>query len=246
MAQRRVGLGGIVALLAGIVMGGPQPVYAVIVNGGFESGDVTGWSAGGDVSVETAAFGTGPTEGTYQAKLTSGAFSVSASDLETFLGLASGTLNGLSPSGQAAVEGSGIMQTFSANAGDVLSFDWNFLTNEIADGSGINDFAFASLGAPFVLADTFTLARASSSVDFADETGFQTSLFTLPSSGLYTLKLGVVDVEDRSVDSGLLVDRVSLRSSDPGPVIPEPTSLLLVGLGGLGAGLLRMRRRRRR
>ena len=243
MRRGCVGLTGVVALLVGMVIC-PQLAQAVIVNGGFESGNVTGWSAGGDVSVETSAFGIGPTEGTYQAKLTSGAFSVSASDLETFLGLAPGTLNGLSPSGQAAVEGSGITQTFSANAGDVLSFDWNFLTNEIADGSGINDFAFASIGSPFVLADTFTLAHSSSSIDFADETGFQTFFFPLPSSGLYTLKLGVVDVEDRSVDSGLLVDRIALSSPDPEPLIPEPTSLMLVGLGGLGAGLLQMRRRR--
>jgi hypothetical protein len=46
-----------------------------------------------------------------------------------------------------AIEGSAIKQTFTANAGQTLSFSWNFLTNESVGNDAnpnFNDFAFAT------------------------------------------------------------------------------------------------------
>jgi len=41
-----------------------------LINGGFETGDLTGWQTIGDASVQTSSFGSGPTQVTYQAVLT--------------------------------------------------------------------------------------------------------------------------------------------------------------------------------
>lgn len=231
-------------LLSGAFVGAPV-TEAALINGGFETGDFTGWSTIGEVSIETAAFGSGPTEGTYEAFLSTGGLAspVSVGDLETFLGLASGTLDGISPSGLEVVEGSAIKQTFSANAGDLLSFDWNFLTDELDAGDDIDDFSFVTINPTDVLASIFD-ASLSSSTPFVDETGFGLGPFTfvIPATGMYTLGIGVVDVDDEMVNSGLLVDDVRLTNAES-PVIPEPTSLLLFGLGGLGAGCAHRRKR---
>jgi hypothetical protein len=111
-------------------------------NGSFETGDFSSWDTAGSTSIETAEFGVGPTDGTYQALLTNGYSSMSDADLETFLGLAEGSLDGLGNGD--ATEGSAIKQTIAVQAGDTLTFDWDFLTNE-GMSSYFNDFAFVSV-----------------------------------------------------------------------------------------------------
>lgn len=64
---------------------------AGLIDGGFESG-FSGWSTTGITSIETAAFGSGPTQGNSQVLMESGngtGFTTEA-DLEAFLGLSSG------------------------------------------------------------------------------------------------------------------------------------------------------------
>jgi hypothetical protein len=135
-----------------------------------------------------------------------------------------------------AREGSAITQTISGNAGDILSFSWNFLTSESMPVSDTNDTAFWSLsplGATF-LADTHSLFVPSGTV-LTGETGYQMVNFVLPVTGVYTLGFGVVDVSDFALGSVLLVDNVSLTA------VPEPSLMLLLGVGVAGAA---MRRRR--
>jgi hypothetical protein len=201
---------------------------ADITNGGFESGDFTGWSTIGVTSIETAAYGTGPTEGSYQALVTSpedNGFLVSDSTIETFLGLAAGTLDGLIA--KDATVGSAIKQTITASAGDMLTFDWNFLTDEVEEGDDVPDFTFVSIvsGTTEILADAVSSTFVSSSTPFFDETGFTMFQYTFPTSGTFTLGFGVMHVEDDDVDSGLLLDNVT--------IIPEPTTICLLGLGAL-------------
>jgi hypothetical protein len=139
--------------------------------------------------------------------------SVSDADIESFLGLSSGTLDGLGNGN--ATEGSAIKQTFSGTAGQTLTFDWNFLTNETTPAS-FNDFAFISLfpGGNSTLADTNSrFPLLGNNVSFNSETGFNTFSFSLPDDGDYTLGLGVVDVNDTIVDSALLVDNVNLGTN---------------------------------
>lgn len=210
---------------------------ATIINGGFEDGDFTGWSTIGATSIETAAFGSGPTGGTYDALLTTGEGSVTDAALEGFLGLTGGSLDFVSPSGQDVTEGSAIFQTFGASAGDVLTFDWNFLTDEIPAPLEVIDYAFFDLFYLDVLADADinNTTLVSSASIYADETGFSTESINLLGSGLYTIAFGVVDTQDYAYDSALLVDNVALNAAS----VPEPSTLALIGLGLAGIGFRR-------
>lgn len=178
---------------------------------GFESGDFTNFTTIGDASIETAAFGTPPTEGNFQALITTGFSSVSDTALENFLGLSPGAIDNLGNGN--ATEGSALeLNTITVQAGDVVSFDWNFLTNEIAPENRLfNDFAFVSVTPTFLseLADTNSVI-ALSPTPFFEETGYQTFEYKFTTAGTYTLGLGVVDVRDTLVDSGLLVDNLNI------------------------------------
>lgn len=190
----------------------PEPsVNPTIINGSFETDDFTGWTTIGSTSIETSAFGSGPTEGTSQALLSTGGATFSDEIIEAFLGLKRRSLDEF---GNGDVtKGSAIRQTFTANAGDILTFNWNFLTNEGAQVFPYNDFSFVSISSLSELADTtFSSSVTSLTTQFFEETGFQTFSFTIPTTGTYTLGLAVVDVGDNSIDSGLLVDNVTLSS----------------------------------
>jgi hypothetical protein len=219
---------------------------APITNGGFESGDFTGWATAGVASILDSTFGSGPTEGTYQAFMsTEGSVAPPASQaaIEAFLGLPAGRLDAINSSD--AIEGSAISQTLTGNAGDILSFDWNFLTNELSP-DGFEDFAFWSLvnlDTGQLLADIFTPGFVASPTPlFADETGFRNVTFALPSGGTFLLGFGVMDAWDPIVASGLLIDNVSLTSTNA--EIPEPCSIALCVLGGLGLVARRSRGKR--
>ncbi|MFB2771015.1 hypothetical protein ACE1AT_17235 [Pelatocladus sp. BLCC-F211] len=190
----------------------PEPYpNPTVINSSFESSDFTGWTTLGATTIETPAFNSGPSEGTSQALLSTGGVTFSDTIIETFLGLETGSLDNF---GNGDVtQGSAIRQTFTANAGDILTFDWNFLTNESAQVFSNNDFSFVSISSESELADTtFSSLVTSSTTEFFAETGFQTFSFTIPTAGTYTLGLGVVDVGDNTIDSGLLVDNVTLTS----------------------------------
>ena len=205
-------------------------------NGGFEDNDFTHWTTVGETRVETTAFGRAPTEGAFQAFLSTAGLAeapedlpgnaVAASELETFLALPPGSLDHLSTA--PVVEGSAVKRTFTARAGDMVSFDWNFLTNErthldepdASPGLDRNDLSFVSIAvdaAPtenILLADsTWTFILASTS--FSAETGFDTFSYVLPATGTYTLGIGVADVGDAQLPSGLLLDNVTLTPASP-------------------------------
>lgn len=206
---------------------------SAIVNGSFEIG-FNGWKTIGVTSTVTAAAGVTPTEGARQAFLsTEFDFPGPASDaeVEAFLGLAPGVLD--SVFGEAH-SGAAISQTFSANAGDTVSFDWNFLTSE-ATASPINDFSFLTVsvdGVIELLADTNALFF-DSATSFEEETGYSSFSYQLLGAGAVTLGFGVFDFRDAIVDSGLMIDNVTLT---PGSVA-TPDTLALLGLGFLGLGL---------
>ncbi|MBX3028202.1 hypothetical protein KF840_25210 [bacterium] len=196
------------AILTGIFT---APAYAALTNPSFETGTLTGWASIGPVSVVTSAYGSGPTAGIYQALLTSGTGSATDAALESFMGVAAGTLDGLGNGN--ATEGAALKQSFTAGAGAVISFDWNFLTNE-ATPTTYNDFAFVSIsGVTSELADT-NATFVISPTPFNEETGFHTFAYVIPSAGTYTISVGVTDINDAIVDSGLLVDNFSSPCGD--------------------------------
>ena len=234
---------GIVVVM--VVLGLPCASTAgIILNGGFENG-FTGWSTTGITSIQTAAFGSGPTEGTQDALMESGDGSgfTTAAGLASFLGLSAGVLQGIAT--DQVTGGSSIKQTLTVNAGDALTFHWNFLTNEATALSGgasssFNDLAFVSIssggtGTATKLADTFS-SFTSSFTTFAAETGFSTQSITFATGGTYTLGFGVVNVTDQFGDSGLLLDDVKVTPAVS--AVPEPSTLVSasIGVGLMGLG----------
>jgi len=125
---------------------------------------------------------------------------------------------------EPAYEGSLARQTFSVQAGDTLSFNFSFSTQETL----FQDRAFAVLDGQL-----FTLATRSGNTP-----GVHSFSYTFTSSGSATLAFGVVDTGDFNGVSTLAVSGVTLAP------VPEPAgwALWLAGAAGLAA-LRRMRQR---
>ena len=186
-----------------------------------------------------------------------GGNAVGVSLLETFGGMSGGALNALATSlpgnvlNEGVTEGAAVRQTFTANAGDVLSFRFNLLSLEpslIPFSDEADDFAYISLqGAESfltLLADIFDTAMTPLSApglagSFTHETGFMTFSQVLTVGGAYTLSVGVVDVGDNAIGSALLLDAVSLDAAS----VPEPAMLGVFGLGLAGLGVAARRRK---
>jgi hypothetical protein len=210
-----------------------RPALSAIVNGSFESG-FTGWTTGGVTSIETAAFGVIPPDPINQALGTTEDGSLptnTVGGLEDVLGIPLGVFDDPNdPFFGAATQGSAIQQTFTAQTGDTLTLDWNFLTNDTLS----NDYAFLILAnvndlGTLEFSDLTQLSRAntalgSSGTSFSEETGYLTFSASIPSDGDYLIAVGVVDVGDVLGDSGVLVDNVSITSDSAS--VPEGNSLL--------------------
>ncbi len=199
-------------------------------NCSFEKGNFTGWKRFGNTSIETANYGSGPTDGAYQALLTTVTEQTRTDvELAEFLNVNPNDLLNLGN----VIEGSAIKTTFTVKAGDVVKFDWNFLADD-SQQEMTNDFAFVTL-ALTKLADTFSIF-VNSPTPFSNETGFKTFSYQFETAGTYTLGIGVVDVGDPAGDSGLLVDNLTITAGDS-TTVPEPASVLgLLGFGALGVG----------
>lgn len=230
---------------------------AVTINPSFETGDTTGWTVVGDVSVVNASFGVTPTDGTYQILLTTGAGAVSRADTEAAMGLPNAEIRRIfrrqiynpgESTGRRPIEGSAIQQSFYADAGDVLTFDWNFLTDEAVPEDYYTDFLWGYLEMPSGGTGEAALAHANqdpgnffaSASTFNLETGYQTFTFTFTETGTYTLTLGVHDLEDAMFDSGAIFDNFFLSKA------PEPDTFLLVAGGLLGLAWHARRRKAQR
>jgi hypothetical protein len=224
-------------LIAGEVPGDEYTAkfsISLLTNPGFETGDFTGWSTTGSAQIKTSAFGTGPTEGQYDALVTNDSGPESGS-IETFLGLSAGSLATLVSN---VTNGSAIKQTVTVSAGMKLTFDWNFLTTEAVGETFYRDFGFVSItpvgsgGTLVKLADTTSsLVTAPASTGFFDMTGFKTFSFTFTTAGTYVIGVGAMNAGDETTNSALLVDNFQLPSTAGSPAGPS-----VVGGGGDSGG----------
>jgi hypothetical protein len=95
--------------------------------------------------------------------------------------------------------GAALKTTLSLHAGDIVSLDWNFTTDDYLP---YNDFGFASVnGAAFLLSDIQATGSYGS-------TGWHTFAYTIPSDGSYTFGAGVMNDRDEAVTSFLAVDNI--------------------------------------
>ena len=168
--------------------------------------------------------------------ITSGSGAVSDTQLENTLGLASGTLdrlrNGNATEGRVAE-----VTTVTVSAGTIITFDWNFSTNEhnwftennqstnnyayndftennqSANNYAYNDFTLITIGNQVIeLVDTRTTLASSSS----SSSGTFSHTFT--EAGTYTISAGVVDVGDSGHDSALTVENVNIVAPSLGTI----------------------------
>jgi hypothetical protein len=192
--------------LAGLAMAS----RADVINGSFETGTLAGWTASG-VTAVIGTGGGGPVDGLYQAYLDT------------------------SPSNMnLAPQVSTLSQTFFG--GGVVSFSWNFFTNEDL-GGGFVDYAYVVVdGNTTILANTFSSFVPSTLGGYADMTGYHDLQINLGSLGMHSITFGVADDIDGGVDSALLIDKVTVS------LVPEPAALSLFGLG---LGVLALGRRRK-
>lgn len=161
--------------------------------------DLSTWDKSGDVFAV-------PGEATLTNAFSDGSddtsnYNVSSDDptyinsLETFLGLNSGDL------GLDATEGSAIKTTLNTLAGDVISFDYSFLTYDTLS----SDRAFVTI--------------SNSVIPLTTSSPFS---YTFTTSGIYNIGIGVVDVDDISGSSILSVSSANYQSKS----VPEPAIIL--------------------
>ena len=163
-----------------------------------------------------------------------------ASTLELFLGLGNGALEQLAISvGQGVPwEGSAIKQTFTANAGSILIFNWQYLTDE---GLAIPvDFAFVVLDGNILFLADNSAATHDSDTPFVYESDYRTFVVRLATGGTHTIGIGVIDTYDSAVNSGVLLDNfriVPAFAGTPGKANchGQSVSALARQFGGLSA-----------
>ncbi|MBW7966256.1 VCBS domain-containing protein [Bradyrhizobium sp. BR 10261] len=99
-------------------------------------------------------------------------------------------------------DGSALVTPLSLHAGDIVSVDWNFTTDDYLP---YNDFAFASVnGAAFLLSDIAATGSYGS-------TGWHTFTYKIQTDGTYAFGAGVMNEQDYAVTSFLAVDNIRVN-----------------------------------
>lgn len=185
-----------------------SPAFAASVNFNTWTGSGDFTTSPNEATVTNAVFD-GSDDGGTNYNVSGNDPNIFIDDLETFIGIAPESL------GSDAAEGSAIKTIFTGvQAGDVFSFDWNFLTY-----------------------DTVNIDRAFIAINNSifNLTGGTPFSYTFNTAGNYTVGIGVIDVNDVTDSSKLTV-----RNGNYEPV-PEPLTVF-GSLTALGFGAAMKRR----
>jgi hypothetical protein len=220
--------------------------HAAIINGSFEQG-MSGWEKVGlPNEANYLAKGTA-SDGQYSAVMKAfDTFPILANgaSISEFIGAAPGAFVGVEPAKGASYDGAAIKQTFFANAGQTVSFDWRFGL-ELTPGATRNTVFYAVNGMPVSLLDTSLASNFSENTEpfmpifmtdlsyaefysLVNVTQITNIQFPILTSGFYTLAFGAISNNVGMNDSVLFIDNVKLIGE-----VPEPTSLALFGIAGL-------------
>lgn len=171
-----------------------------------------------DVAFTTTAFALGTDDATNQNA--SGFDPVPLGDLEAFVGL---PFDGLAAAGFDVSEGSALKQTFNLNSGEVFTFDWEYLTNDL-----VGDLAFVVLDGILVpLADSTTVVTGGA-YGFSHSVAGTYVSAPAPADGTVTLALGVADTGDFSASSALRIPSIN-SVPETGPGIASLGAIALLG-----------------
>ena len=198
----------------------PLSVQAIVgTNLGFETGNFTGWTSIGLAAVDTS----NPASGTFHAIINSGG-SVSVTPTDT---------PGLP---YQAYNGSAVSTTVTGSAGQVATFQYNFMTAEYTNsGSNFtyNDSAFVvvtKIGTGVVQRAVLASVATDLPGTFDGElrqTGYRTYSYTLPVTGQYSFAFCVVNGGDATYSSALQVDDLLTNNTANGtfpPLVLPPTT----------------------
>lgn len=121
-----------------------------------------------------------------------------------------------------------LSQTFAANAGQWVSFDWFFQANDYLP---YNDDAYLTITGPSGTTTIFSSNVAA--VGNYGNTGWQSGNYFISANGNYTISVGVANRLDSILSSGVGLD---------GVMTPEPVSMVVFGGLLVGGGWLARRR----
>jgi haemagglutination activity domain len=127
---------------------------------------------------------------------------------------------------------------FSAQAGQAISFDWDFSTEEFAPANAEKDIATVTLTRQGGIPQVFSIASHSDvgSVESPQSTGLRTFSTNISTAGNYTLEIAVQKVGSDPADSALLIKNINplpVQISDSSLLAAHPTVILKAGLGSL-------------
>lgn len=214
---------------------------ATIANGGFETGNLNGWSTFGTVSVATTLLGGAilPDSGNYMANVVGDG--TSAASLAALMGITVSQLRATN-GGIVADVGSILYQSFSAKVGDSIQVRWNFYATDYLP---FDDWSFYGIR----FEGSTEVTKLASLTDIGGtrvaETrigGWKTLDIDITKDGDYTLYLGAINALDDFGPPGLAVDSITLQQVSP---IPEPGSVIALGVLLSSGAFLRSRRNKR-
>lgn len=215
---------GVLALILAAAM--PSKTSAQVVNGGFETGDISSWSTNGNASAVTGfneqSWLVSPADG-YMARVEP--ISDTRSATESFLGLSDGFLTSVNAGVfNASTNYGSIKQSVYLNAFQTVTVYWNYVSQDYAP---FNDGVFATMSGPSfqqaqllaVTADNFGQSSVMVTGSYGS-TGWHTVSFTATAAGTYTLGIGCFNALDPVLHPLLFVDNAAGGTSAPGqPVI---------------------------
>ena len=186
------------------------------------AGGLSPWQTGGTVNLGTNDFGQTPVSGSNMANLR--AEGATQTQIETALGLTAGTLDSIASNASAgnlnATDGSYISHSVYAEAGDVITVNWNFINAEktvYAVNDKYDDFAVAVVdGSPTLLSQSSNLANDNLDYDVdgdVEVSGWNTFTYTATQTGLVDIGFAMLNAGDQKIDSYLLVDNLQINGS---------------------------------